>query len=71
MPGVFRPMTLVDVINTLNQQNNQGQQGTDMINGLGEFAETAESFAAADSMATTVQASPGWDQGVWGAFTWA
>lgn len=69
MPGVFRPYTLVDVLGTLNEENVQTQG--DIISSQGFFAQTGEQYNLHDTMATTVQASPAYDAGVWGAFTWA
>jgi hypothetical protein len=68
MPGVFRPYTLVDVLGTMNEQITAPTGDT--ITGVGYFAETDEAFTLADKIATTVQATPAYDAGVWGAFTW-
>lgn len=68
MPGVFRPYSLVDVLGVLNQQSTQQTDTT--VGGLGNFAEADETLGAIDSMTTTVQVSPAYDAGVWGAFTW-
>jgi hemoglobin-like flavoprotein len=65
---VFRPYTLVDVLGQLNQQSSQ-QQGS-IVNAIGAFAEADEQTTLSDSMTTTVQVSPAYDAGVWGAFTW-
>lgn len=70
MPGVNRPTTLTDVIAVLNDQSSQSQ-GNDVINGLGQFGETDETFPIVDAMTTVVQVNPGWDQGTWGGFTWS
>lgn len=67
MPGVFRPYTLVDILGTIQES---AQQTADIVNGLGQFAEDDETLGAIDSMTTTVQVSPAWDAGVWGAVTW-
>ena len=69
MPGVFRPYTLVDVLGTMNEQLTAPTGDT--IDGFGFFAETDEAMTFNDSMATTVQANSTYDNGVWGAFTWA
>lgn len=68
MPGVFRPYTLVDILGTLNEQSTQAEGS--VITSQGFFAQTNESFTAHDTMTTVVQASPNWDAGVWGAFSW-
>lgn len=69
MPGVVRPTTIVDVLGTINQQSQQ--QTGDLINGFGDFVETAEQATIADSATVTHSAPPGWDQSTWGAFAWA
>jgi hypothetical protein len=68
MPGVFRPYTLVDILGTLNDQSSQAQGG--IITSQGFFSQTAENFTSHDTMTTTVQANPTWDNGFWGSFTW-
>ena len=68
MPGVFRPYTLVDVLGTLNQENAEAQG--EIITSQGYFAQTGEKYTLHDTMATTVQASPAYDAGVWGSFSW-
>lgn len=72
MPGIFRPYTLVDVLGTLNDQS-ATQQGNDVLNGLGNFAQTGEAFTTADSLAATHQAATlnTWDSVTWGTFTWS
>lgn len=69
MPGVYRPYTLVDVLGTLNQQN--AEQSGGVVTAIGVFVETDEGMTSHDTMTTIVQASPGWDAGEWGSFTWA
>lgn len=69
MPGVYRPYTIVDVLGTINTQAN-APTGDYIISSQGFFAETDEEFRTTDSMTTTVQASPAWDAGVWGSFSW-
>lgn len=68
MPGVFRPYNLVDVLGTMNEQLTAPTG--DVITSFGFFAETDEAITSADSMATTVQANPAYDAGIWGSFTW-
>ena len=68
--GVFRPMNLIDVINTLNQQSTavSGSIGT-----LGVFAEDDETLGITDSATavSTAVSAQGWDNGQnWGNFTW-
>lgn len=70
MPGVFRPYTLVDVLGTLNQQTT-GQDTSQTVTGLGYFGETDETTTFADSWTSTLQTPATWDNGTWGAFTWA
>jgi hypothetical protein len=69
MPGVFRPYSLVDILGTLNDQSSQ-PVGSEIVNGLGYFAEVDETITSADSAFTSVQLPPGWDQSVWGGFLW-
>lgn len=71
-PGVLRPYTLIDVLGAINGQS---QTGTSASTGAsatayGQVAEADEQITAADSAFATVQAAPGWDQGVWGVGTW-
>lgn len=69
MPGVFRPMNLVDVLGTLNQQN--GQQQDQTVNGLGNFGETDETLGAIDTVTATLNVTAAaYDSGQWGQFTW-
>lgn len=69
MPGVFRPMNLVDVLGTLNQQNGQQQDTT--INGLGNFGETDETLGAIDTVTATLNVTAAtWDNSTWGSFSW-
>lgn len=69
MSGVFRPMTLVDVLGTLNQQN--GQQQDQTISGLGVFGEADEVLGAIDSVTYVLNTTAAtYDNGQWGAFTW-
>jgi hypothetical protein len=71
MPGVYRPYTLVDILSTLNNQSGGSMVGSDqIISGLGFFAETDEGMTFTDSMITTVQANPAYDNGEWGSVTW-
>jgi hypothetical protein len=67
MPGVNRPYTLVDVLGTLNQQS---QPASDLLDGFGDFAETAEQGTLADSAVLTHSAPPGYDQATWGTAIW-
>lgn len=67
--GVNRPYTLVDVLGTLNQQNQQ--TAGDLVNGFGDFVQTAEQGTLADSATVTHSAPPGWDQSTWGACVWS
>jgi hypothetical protein len=75
MPGVLRPMTLVDVIATVYGQAQSASaaasaQGASVV-GIGIVAETDESTAGADSYAALVPAATlGWDQEVYGALPW-
>lgn len=69
MPGVYRPYTLVDVLGTINDQSSQ-QQGTQLVSGLGQFAEADETMVTTDAWTSTIQANPPWDAGTWGQFTW-
>lgn len=70
MPGVFRPYTLVDVLGTLNQESVGALGSQGLVAGTGFFAATNEEFTLHDTVATTVQANPTWDNGFWGQFTW-
>lgn len=70
MPGVFRPYTLVDVLGTLNQQIAQQQGGSVSVNGFGDFAEIDETSVYTDSVTTSVQVNPTWDNGTWGGISW-
>lgn len=67
--GVSRPMTLVDILGTINQQSQQ--QAGELVNGLGDFVETAEAGTLADSAVVTHSAPPGWGQSTWGCAVWS
>ena len=69
MPGVYRPYTLTDVLGTIQQQA-IGDTGTS-VSGVGYFAEADETVPAGDSATATVQPPATWDNGTWGAFSWA
>ena len=69
MPGVFRPSTLADVLNTIQQQA-IGNTDTS-VSGVGTFLEDDETVTCADSVTLTAQANPAWGNGQWGQFTWS
>lgn len=71
MPGVFRPMTLVDVLGTMNDNTTQ-QSSNDQIDGLGNFAQTNEQFTVTDTVTGTlvVASTVTWDNATWGTFAW-
>lgn len=69
MPGVLRPYTLVDVLGAMNSQV-QGAQQTELLSGVGSFAEADETVTMADSATIAHSAPAGWDAGVWGATSW-
>lgn len=73
MPGVIRPYTLTDVLQTMNQaQINQGASTGASSVQFGDIAETDETVTAvADSATATHSAPPGWDAGYWGSVAWA
>lgn len=69
MPGgVYRPVTLTDV---LGQMAGATEGNTDTsVSGVGQVAEASEQMAMADSVSTTVQAATNWSEGQWGTGTW-
>lgn len=67
MPGVVRPYTLPDVLAQIIGGSSQPST-TDVP--TGQFAEADEAIAVGDDVTGTVQAPKGWDNTVWGAFTW-
>lgn len=72
MPGVIRPYTLTDVLQTLNQ-NQSGQGATTGASTVqfGVIGEADEpSTLTADSATATHSATPGWDAGYWGSVAW-
>lgn len=72
MPGVNRPMTLIDVLQTIYDQGGAATQAvTGSVPGIGVIAEVDETLASADSAITYLSTTPaGWDQEVWGAQQW-
>jgi hypothetical protein len=72
MPGVIRPYTLTDVLQTMNQnQINQGATLGANIAQFGVIAEVDDSVTPlADTATATHSPSPAWDAGYWGAVTW-
>jgi len=73
MPGVLRPYTLVDVLNTINDQTGMGSQGatSSLTIPLSSVGEVDEATTVADSAFGSVSTSTAWDRGVWNAGTWA
>jgi flagellar basal body L-ring protein FlgH len=69
VPGVFRPSTLADVLNTIQQQA-IGDTDTS-VSGVGYIAEADESVTCADSATLTVQGNPAWQAGYWGSVVWS
>ena len=69
MPGVYRPYTISDILGTLNQQNAE-LNGSQMVTGIGTFAEVDETLGAIDSMTATAQLNAVYDAGQWGSFIW-
>lgn len=72
MPGVIRPYTLTDVLQTMNQnQINQGATvGANSVQ-FGVIGEADETVTAvSDSATATHSAAPGWDAGFWGSVAW-
>lgn len=72
MPGVIRPYTLTDVLQTMNQnQMNQGATTGANLAQLGVIAEADETVVpTADSAAATHSPNAGWDTTYWGAVSW-
>lgn len=71
MPGVNRPMTLTDVLQTIYDQGNSATQAiTGTIATLSVIAEVDETMTSSDSSATFVTTPLGWDQEGWGAIAW-
>jgi hypothetical protein len=70
MPGVLRPYTLADVLGAMNSQV-QGAQQTELLSGVGSFAEADETVVLADSATGGHAAPAAWDAGVWGATQWS
>lgn len=69
MPGVFRPATLIDVLSVLNDQGTLTDT-SNVVTGLGSFAEADETVPFTASATGTVAAPATWDNGVWGATQW-
>jgi flagellar basal body L-ring protein FlgH len=69
VPGVFRPSTLADVLNTIQQQA-IGDTDTS-VSGVGYFAEADETMTLADSATATTQINPTWGNGYWGSVAWS
>lgn len=72
MPGVIRPYTLTDVLQTMNQaQINQGATVGANSATFGVIAEVDDSVTpVGDTGSATHSAPAGWDQGQWGATSW-
>lgn len=73
MPGVLRPYSLVDVLNTINNQNGMGSTSpTTLTTPLSTVAEADETATATDTaFATSQTGGTLWDQGVWSASSWS
>lgn len=69
MPGVFRPSTLADVLNTIQQQA-IGDTDTS-VSGVGYIAEADDQMTMADSATATAQTNPTWNNGYWGSVSWS
>ncbi|WAL67152.1 hypothetical protein ORV05_05010 [Amycolatopsis cynarae] len=67
--GVGRAQSLVDVLRSMNDQSQAPIDQT--VQGLGQLAQADEQITVADQVTTTVLATPGWDNGTWGATTWS
>lgn len=72
MPGVIRPYTLTDVLQTMNQnQINQGASVGANSAQFGVIAEVDDNVTPlGDTAAATHSPSSGWDAGQWGSVTW-
>lgn len=71
MPGVVRPMTLVDVLQTIYDQAGAASQAiTGSVPGIGVVGEVDETLTSTDSSITYVTVPLGWDQEGWGAIAW-
>lgn len=72
MPGVIRPYSLVDVLQTLNQ--NQGNQSATVganTTAFGVIAEVDDNVTPTGDTGTATHSAPaGWDQGQWGSTSW-
>jgi hypothetical protein len=72
MPGVIRPYTLTDVLQTMNQ--NQINQGATLGANTAQFGVIAEVddpvTPLGDAATATHSPAPGWDAGYWGATGW-
>lgn len=72
MPGVIRPYTLTDVLQTMNQNTmNQGATVGANSTTFGVIAEVDDvTTPLGDSGAVTHSVPAGWDQGQWGSVSW-
>jgi pyridoxal/pyridoxine/pyridoxamine kinase len=68
MPGVFRPSTLADVLNTIQQQA-IGDTDTS-VSGVGYIGEADDQMTMSDSVTATAGANPTWGGGEWGSVAW-
>jgi len=72
MPGVIRPYTLTDVLQTMNQaQINSGATTGDNATLFGVISEVDDSVTALADFGTAAHSpTAGWDAGYWGSVTW-
>lgn len=72
MPGVIRPYTLTDVLQTMNQNTmNQGATTGANATQFGVISEVDDSVTPlGDSATATHSPTAGWDAGYWGSVTW-
>jgi hypothetical protein len=70
VPGVFRPYTVADIIGSLQDGITAATSTGTTTSGVGNFTEADETLGITDTAAVTAQASPAWDAGQWGSFTW-
>lgn len=73
-PGTIRPYNLTDIFNVINDQA-VGDTGNAITSGVsdvvGVVGEASETVVITDSaFGSVVTTAPGWDQGMWNAFSW-
>jgi hypothetical protein len=73
MPGVVRPYTIVDVLQTIYSAatgNNAGVSNTNPSSVISLVGEADEQMSLVDATTGVSEVNRGWGSGVWGEIGW-